>query len=596
MFGRAMKLVADSGLLPRYNPAIVEGVGYIQAKDGIHDKVAAIFRRELTYSAEDNPRLPVGLAFIGCRIMSPLEGLMYNIDRNDGRSGRQRPSTVSVAPSDTYMVSVKFRIPGKPVPLCRQLALPYIRRGGLFTYNSTDYQASAVLHQPGICREQDGAFINFGFSRKVRLKFCKNPVKMTINGQHATLYLPGTPNLYTVKNPQGGDTDDKPLAYWLFGKYGFTGAIRKYCGVECRIVPIEEVPNIDVEKEAVVMLADASKYAQKLITYALAVPADALPSLHQKSWTQKEHVLLALLGSFYKAAMFYASRSVRNLKNNRANAGNLPPLFSNTIPERSGVEIANLDSADCWQEILGRSVRGTRVTDIEIVNSCNRHFNTECPRYVDDQFRGELMLNDPDIDPNMDLFDFMFYAIGNMLASRLTHHTDLASMYGKRLTVVDYMLLIQGGFTPTISSLRWKLEALEGREIQGRAIDDLLNQQIVVNMVLRDVYSQGAFAHHAAATESMVLGGSTHAISQTETDKRQRGNRGKGINVNDRTKHSSASHLECGNVYYIPKSSPLKYAILNPYAVTDQWLVLQRNPKLAKYIAEAEDDISRIGR
>jgi len=93
----------------------------------------------------------------------------------------------------------------------------------------------------------------------------------------------------------------------------------------------------------------------------------------------------------------------------------------------------------------------------------------------------------------------------------------------------------------------------------------------------------------------MVLAVSTHAIGQTETDSK-RGKKGKTVNLNDRTKHASASHLECGNVHFIPKSAPFKSNILNAYMVTSRQLVMMRNPKLKKEIEAAEIDIAQIGR
>lgn len=138
------------------------------------------------------------------------------------------------------------------------------------------------------------------------------------------------------------------------------------------------------------------------------------------------------------------------------------------------------------------------------------------------------------------------------------------------------------------------LNLLRTRKGLTRAIWDGLNRTITVNLVMRDISTNGAIAYHSASTESLVLGGSTHAILQTEADA-SRGGRGKSINVNDATKHGSASQLECGR-YYVPKSSPFKMGILNPYALTDGRLVLLRNPKLNSIIRGVEKDISQIGR
>lgn len=593
-FSRAMARLRDSGRVPKFNPHIVEGIGYTQACDGIHDKVHQILRRELTHS-EDNPRLPKGLAVQDVRVMTPLEGYAYNIARSEGRPHRSRV-TIVIAQSDTYMVSASFRVPGHNTTVNRQLHLPYIRRGGLLYYWGSPYQVSAVEHQPGICPERDGFFINFNFTRKVRLKFCNAPVRLIINGRREELFIPGTPNLYVTKSAPGGDSDDKPIPYWLFGQYGFSGAIKRYCGVDVRIIPMTEIGNIDVSKEAVVMSAEERHLSNRLITYALVVPLSALPNIDRKVWSAQEHMLLTMLAAFYKAAMFYATRNPRNSKA-RGNSGTLPALFANQNPDCVQEEIENLDSSLTWREILGRSVLGTRLGDVEVMRSTNTHFTTECVRYVDNHFRGELMYNEElgEIPDDLDLFDFLFMASRLMITTRLTRQNDISCMYGKRLTVVDYLLLAEKGFTQAISRLRWKFESLENKEGCGARIWDGLNRTITVNLVLRDLTSNGAIAYHSASTESLVLGGSTHAILQTDADA-SRNSRGKNIDVNDPTKFASASQLECGNIYYVPKSSPFKMGILNPYAKTDSRLVLIRNPKLDKFIRDAENDIVQIGR
>ncbi|MGK7530389.1 hypothetical protein, partial [Salmonella enterica] len=71
--------------------------------------------------------------------------------------------------------------------------------------------------------------------------------------------------------------------------------------------------------------------------------------------------------------------------------------------------------------------------------------------------------NDPSIPDDLDMFDFLWYTTQLMVRTRLTKQDDIPSMYGKRLTVTDYLLLGQRGFTTTISKIRWKLGQLEHR-------------------------------------------------------------------------------------------------------------------------------------
>lgn len=589
MFKDAIRRLQEDKRIATFNRAVAEGVGYTQAKDGIHERVNTILRRELTYDRDNNPRLPEGLGYVGYRFMSPFESFIFKISRQDSRSGRGK-APIPIAETDTYMIGTRFRIPGESKVLTRPMYLPFIRRGGLMNYWGTSYHVAPVIHQPGICQEHNGLFVNFDFTRKVSLKFGKHPVKILVNGRKEELYIPGTSNLYTPKNPTGHDADEKPLVYWLFGKYGFTEAIKRYTGVDVKIIPAYKVPEVDLE-ENVIISSGADPRVSRTIQYALQLPVSAFPNMDKPRWEQDEHTLLVMCGAFFKAAHYYASK-----QNSRSGLSQLTPLFTKLDEFSQEEDLANLNSPGVWKEVLGRSIMGTKTSDVELHRSMATHFG-ECPRYLSDTFRGELMVTDPDIDPDMDTFDFLMYATKLMIRTRLTRQDDIPSMFGKRLTVVDYLLLGTQGFTSTVSRIRWKLEGLDDKSSEscGTTVKGHLNKDINHNLVTRSITSNGAISFFNASTESMVLAVSTHAISQTETDnKKKKG--GKTVNLNDRTKHASASHAVCGNIYYIPKSSPYKYGILNQYMQTSRNLVMGYNPKLEPVVRETQEDISKIGR
>lgn len=589
MFKDSIKRLKEAGQIVPFNRAVAEGVGYTQAKDGIHERVYSILRRELTYDPETNPRLPIGLSVQQFRFMSPFETFVFKVAKADSRQARGR-APISIARTDQYMIMANFKIPGENRLTPRPMFLPFIRRGGLMNSWGTLYHVAPVIHQPGICREHGGIFVNFDFTRKVSLKFCKHAAKIAVNGKKEEIYLPGTSNLYVPKTTQGYDSDEKPLMYWLFGRYGFSQAVKRYTGADVRIWPAHRVKDIDLKKD--VVISSGEPQLMKTIQYVLVTSRENLPNVDNTRWEQQEHVLLVACAAFFKAAHYYAGKqSARS-----AQRSTLTPLFTRINEFDMDEDLANLNSAEIWKEILGRSIQGTKPSDVDLLRSMNSHYQ-ECERYVNNTFRAELMVNDPDIDPEMDMFDFLFYTTKLMVRTRITKQDDVSSMYGKRLTVTDYLLLGQNGFTSTVSKIRWRLGQLENRSAESchETIRDALNKKIVPNLVCRNITSNGAINFFNASTESMVLAVSTHAIGQTETDSK-RGKKGKTYNLNDRTNHASASHLELGNAYYIPKSGPFKSSILNPYMVTSRSLVMLRNPILDPLIRETEADIAQIGR
>ncbi|EPD0672073.1 hypothetical protein ACR46P_004659, partial [Salmonella enterica subsp. enterica serovar Chester] len=306
MFKDAIRKLKEDGKIVPFNRAIAEGVGYTQAKDGIHERVQIILKRELDYHPVDNPRVPEGLAVLGVRLMSPFETFIYKLSRSESSRMDRRRGVMSIANTDAYMVMSTFRIPGDSRPISRPINLPFIRRGGLMNYYGTTYHVAPVIHQPGICREHGGVFVNFDFKRKASLKFCKQPVRVLVNGKKEELFLPGTKNLFKAKNATHPDTDEKPLMYWLFGRYGFKEAIKRYTGVDVEIYPSFKIPELDLN-EKVVISSGESKY-NRSIMYAVVVPAEALPNVDKVGWDQNEHLLLAAIAAFFKAAHYYCSK------------------------------------------------------------------------------------------------------------------------------------------------------------------------------------------------------------------------------------------------------------------------------------------------
>src|SRR5699024_8919248 len=125
-----------------------------------------------------------------------------------------------------------------------------------------------------------------------------------------------------------------------------------------------------------------------------------------------------------------------------------------------------------------------------------KHY-TECDRYVNSTFRAELKMTDPDIPDDMDMFDFFWYATKLMVRTRLTKQGDIPSMYGKRLTVTDYLLLGDRGFTPTVAAIRFQPGQTENRSPESCAnmIRSALNKEIVTSLVLRNITGNGGVSY-----------------------------------------------------------------------------------------------------
>ena len=592
-YEHAIDMLEDAGEIPKMNKVVVEGIGHAQGKDGIAKIIDRRLRADLSPS-DSNSLLPKGFTYAGYRVLSPLEMSQWQIEKNKGSRGgaRGRPRGIDVARSTYYMIELNFELPKTPLgetPTRKAVMfVPYIRRGGFMWVRGTEYHTSAVYHTPGLCMMEKGLFANFNFSRRANFKDNVRHSHVYVQGRANAFKIPSTEDFYKGNLNDGGrKLKPTPLPLWLFARYGFTEAIRRYTGVNVAVLTEDVARTLDTDHY--VIIRSANEKVNKHIAYVLAVPKKDLPSTKTGFvWTREETNLLTLCVSFFDAANFFAA-------NRTSEVGYL--LKSDTINPED--DIRELDDPDVWKIILGKCVLGINGDPAEILKRIRHHLN-ESLRYICPRFRGELQGNDPDIEDDFDIFDFLYYTTTKLNERRNRRASDIASLYGKRLTVVDYLLLGKDGFTSAVSHLRWKLEGLvkdttpeelAQTDLTGK-ITNFINTYMSVGLLQGLESTHGEVSTYSCATESLVLGVSTHAIDQTETSKRSAR---ASVNLDDRKNHIHVSFMEAASIMYLPKSGPFGPSILSPYVKLSPKYIIMEKPHLKPILEPAAADLAKIG-
>lgn len=593
MFEDAIDMMEESGEIPKMNKIVAEGIGHAQARDGIERIIDRRLKAELS-PVGDNCLLPKGFRYVDYRVMDPLEMSLWQREKSKGsRNGnRGRPRGIDVARSDYYMIELRFELPKTPlgeIPTRKAVMfVPFIRRGGFMSVRGTEYHTSAVYHTPGLCLMEEGLFANFNFSRKVKFKDNARYSHVYIQGRANAFKMPSTEDFYKgTLNDGGRKLKPTPLPLWLFARYGFSEAIRRYTGVNVAIVTEDIARSLDTEHY--VIIRSGNEKVNKHLAYVLAVPKKDLPSTQTGFvWTKDEANLLTLCVAFFDAANFFAA-------NRTSEVGYL--LKSETIsPEE---DIMELNDPDVWKIILGKCVLGVSGDPAEILKRIRHHLN-ESLRYICPRFLGELQSNDEEVPDDLDIFDFLYYTTTKLNERRNRKTNDIASLYGKRLTVVDYLLLGKDGFTSAVSHLRWKLEGLVKDttpeelaqvDLTGK-ITNFINTYMSVGLLQGLESTHGEVSTYSCATESLVLGVSTHAIDQTETSKRSSR---ASVNLDDRRNHIDVSFMEAGSIMYLPKSGPFGPSILSPYVKLSPKYIIMQKPYLKSILEPAAIDLAKIG-
>ncbi|ENZ4827710.1 hypothetical protein ACGLDM_004804, partial [Salmonella enterica subsp. enterica serovar Braenderup] len=93
---------------------------------------------------------------------------------------------------------------------------------------------------------------------------------------------------------------------WLFGRYGFKQAVKRYAGVDVAIWPAIKVRDVDLTKYVVIQSGEPQ--LAKTIQYVLLVKREDMPNTDAGRWDQNEHLLLVATAAFFKAAHYYAGK------------------------------------------------------------------------------------------------------------------------------------------------------------------------------------------------------------------------------------------------------------------------------------------------
>ena len=593
MYENAIDILEEAGDIPKMTRVVAEGIGYAQAHDGIERTLDRILHRELTQDSTAS-RIPKGFYYVGFRVLSPLEMFQWQQEKNKGsrNNNRGRPRGIDVARSDYHMVEFKFNLPVTPhgeVPVRRiPMFVPFLRRGSLMSVRGTEYHAAAVYHTPGICLMDDGLFVNFNFTRKVTFKDNNKMTSLIIQGKPNVFKMPATDDFYKGSLPDGGRKyRPTPIPLWLFARYGFCDAIKRYTGVDVTILTEDDARLLDTEHY--VIIRSGQEKTKVHIAYVLAIPKTDLPSTNTGfAWSKEETHLLTLCASFFDVAHFFAS-------NRSANVGYM--LKSESVVPYEDIE--ELKHPDTWKIILGKCVLGIDGDGAELLKRIRHHLN-EITRYICPRFRGELQVKDDTVSDDMDIYDFLYYATVQLNVRRNRKVDDIASLYGKRLTVVDYLLLGKDGFTSAVSHLRWKLEGLvkDLSDEEAQSIDftgkitGFLNKFMSVGLLQGLESTHGEVSTFSCSTESMVLGISTHAIDQTETSKRSSR---ASVNLDDKKFHVNPSFMEIGSITYLPKSTPFGYGLTGAYVKLSPKYVTMRKKHLRHILDPAGVDLAKIG-
>ena len=525
---------------PPINPDIANGIAVIQVPT-----CEAYIDRDLRASSE---QFPPGLVYKGYRRCTAMEE--YKLLHQ-----KKEKNYVELSSSSMYLVEYMFEWQGKPME-SRYFYLPFVGEAGIMDIRGTPYMISPVIGDVAVSVTRGGLFAWLGLTK---VQFYRMNYHMYVDGvsfgttvAYSNLYHQSSKS----KAQKVGKNSLRPtLVHYMLCRMGLTEMLHKHFGCSEVKIGYEDTINhdvLDLENWAIVSSAGHGGWAKRPLDYERSPLKIAVRRLEITA-----DMLDALCGVMY---------------------------VIDTYPDQ--VQAKFVENPNMWQRLMARIIFGDNMNEGERMILLREHL-ISIDGYVNYQSRrtlhqGKIMVNN--------IHEFFAWVIREMPALISTAPTEVASLYGKRLMVVRYLLK---DISRSIYLLMFRLRAqynkkgrLSEKEIRDAMRKGLLRDRItVVNVGHAEVSTV------SAPGDNKVFKITSNAVLQENTDS-PRG-KGGGGSLNDPSKFMHVSVVEFCSYAAMGKNEPTGRGKLGTHALTSAKGDLERNPKFISLTEHTQHLLTR---
>ncbi|TXI11393.1 MAG: hypothetical protein E6Q68_06165 [Polynucleobacter sp.] len=525
---------------PKLNPLLADGFAYEQMKmtehyiDRVWKSVAESF-------------VP-GLEYCGYRRLEPWEEFDISVSKKTANSKNNKAS-FDIARSDFYMVEYIFKYNGvklKP----RHVLLPFVEPGGYITIGGGKFVIAPVLADKVFSIGLDNIFTKL---LRDKIIFKKVDYQIVVNGEKtvATVIHSRIYNVPATKKVKATVRCEPTIAHYLFCKYGVTKTFELFCGFTPVIgdhtleANIPDKDNWVICKTTGVKPRTYGKRMHETPNVYLAVPKD--------KWTNEVRDIVA--GFFYVVDHF---------------------------PTRIKHTPNYYDDTKLWIILLGSIYLSENVATGNLYNDFQPHIES-LDSYIDTIVAEDL----GDLGYHIkDVYQLFFLMIQMYTKWMINNSDDLATMYGKQLQVLYYVLM---DITKAIFTTHFSIKAtLKNRGIlTERLIEDALKRGIRTGLIYGLNSSHGEVMSVSSPGDNKAFKVTSMLVPQQKSTKGPRGkDRGP---VDDPTKVLHASIAEVGGYVNITKKEATGRSRLNLCVKLDPKGSILRDPRFVDMIDKAQE-------
>lgn len=473
--------------IPPFNPDLARGVAFKQLADA-----DAYIDNDLRASAE---YYQANIRYMGIRHLTPMEEHRAYHPRKD-------KNFIELAITDTTLLEANYEYNDKPID-ARHIASPFAREGGLMWLNGSEYSASPVIEDPAVSVTRGGLFVWLGMTKanfaRINYHIYVDDVDHTTNVAYSFLYHASDRS----KAIKPGKNSPRPtLMHYIMCKHGLREGMKLFFDVTDLHVGNAEIITreaYDPEHWCIVRCSNGNVMKRK-------EHKDTSPIRVAILKAQATQAAMDALCSFFYVVDLYPDM-----------------VFDYDV-----------DKPTMWKRLLGIILFGERHHEGDRMNWVDNHMVT-IEGYINYQSRNNLRQGDIHVDT---FFEFLAWVITHLPARVSTASSDVASLYGKRLTVTRYVLKdISRSIYTLMYALNSRFNNRRGR-LSEREVKEIMRSGLP-----RDKILEASSGHAEISTVSfpgtcMIYDITSNVVLQENTDNAP-GKHGGGINDASKFIHSS---------------------------------------------------------
>lgn len=522
---------------PKFNSVIVDGLA-VEQMPFAREYIDRIWR-----CAETG--FPEGLVYIRSERCTPQEEF-NEITRRNGKGTRYE-----LAASDIFMMKYLFEYNGEPLKPA-YMFLPYVRDAGLLKLRGSLLSVSPVLANKIIDVQENSIFVPLNGAK---LTFERKTHYFKLDGkQHdASVVWSEIYNLSSkAKRVRGKPTMTMhhAMVHYLLCRYGLTRTFAEFGKAEVHCGHGE--PNRQRFPETEWHICQSKGF--------------------------KPH---GIRGRLYTPTSFWLA--IPKSQFNRLTAGMIAGLFYVVDHFPDLIDALDVDETHMWKIALGHAIFASNASVGKLVEDIEAHL-TSLDTYIDEMAVEEFQREGLSINNIYELFLYMIEMLPELV---MRPSSDSASMFGKRLSVLRFVLF---DTTKAIFNFKFKLKANNKKQLTAKDIERVMSSTLKLERVFDISNGHGEVV-------SVTYPGDNKFLKITSNVALQNDNVGKGgakkANLTDVSKILHASIAVVNQYSNLPKSNPTGRNRISPFLQITADGEVMENPLYSHIIEETQNKIRR---